>query len=113
MSRLCIRSLRDHAKALAYLYGACDRSVFHPRIGTPSEALFADRFSGTSYPLARDRLASLCDITIANELEIAGRSAAFRAAHGVALMSLFKRMAGRASEPALQAAQSLLGHSPP
>src|SRR5689334_10862978 len=39
------------AEALAYLYGACNRAVYHPRIGTEGQCQFADRFANKQYAI--------------------------------------------------------------
>src|SRR6185437_14963348 len=47
------------AESLAYLYGACARETFHPRIGTPDQLMFADRFVHCEYPIAASQLRDL------------------------------------------------------
>ena len=69
------------AEAIVYLYGACDRDAFHPRIGTPHETQFVDRFSRSEYGIAPSALADFCELTLANEFELACSSAAFWAKH--------------------------------
>src|SRR6185437_4374213 len=44
------------AESLAYLYGACARETFHPRIGTHDQLMFADRFAHCEYPIAASQL---------------------------------------------------------
>jgi hypothetical protein len=90
----------EEAEAIAYLYGACDRDRFHPRIGSPDELRFADRYTGTEYPIGGARLGDLCELSVANELELALGNAAFRAKHRASLRELFDRMAPHLSEPA-------------
>jgi hypothetical protein len=97
------------AEALAYLYGACDRDLFHPRIGTPLQLVFRDRFSGTEYGIRREQLAQFCELTVANELEITGRNADYRAKHRASLSELFERMSGLASPAAFDAGKAMLG----
>ncbi|MEP7063210.1 MAG: DUF6817 domain-containing protein [Betaproteobacteria bacterium] len=91
------------AEALAYLYCACDREKFHPRLGTPAQRVFVDRFSESEYEIEYERLAQFCELTLANELEIAGRSARYRAKHRTELLRLCERMSvlvGRACRDA-------------
>lgn len=97
------------AEALAYLYGACDREAFHPRIGTKTQLMFCDRFSGTEYGIRREQLAQFCELTVANELEIAGRNANYRAKHRASLSALFERMSGLVSPAAYDAGKAMLG----
>lgn len=96
------------AEELVYLYGACQRDHYYPRIGTPAQLQFSDRFTGTDYAISPDQLACLCELILANELEIASGSAAFRAEHGASLRELFDRMDGLASDAALHAYRRIL-----
>jgi len=96
------------AEGLVYLYGACDRDGFHPRIGTAMQRLFVDRFARAEYAIDACRLRDFCEITVANELELARRSAAFRARHARALMELVERMQGLISDSAYAAARAAL-----
>ncbi len=91
------------AESLAYLYGACAREAFHPRIGTPHELLFADRFRGADYAIGAPQLRDLCEITLANELELASAGEAFRLRHRAELAGLFERMRGRVGDAAVAA----------
>jgi hypothetical protein len=95
------------AEALAYLYGACDRKDFYPRIGTGDQLMFADRFTNSKYAIERVQLAALCELTIANELEIASDSAEFRARNGASISRLLERMSGLVSEAGVQAYRSI------
>jgi len=97
------------AEELAYLYGACNREVFYPRIGTDAQLVFADRFNNAEYDLQPRQLAQMCELILANELEIASNSAEFRAQHGAELSRLFERMSGLVSEVGFQAYRRMLG----
>ena len=92
---------------VAYLYGACARDVFHPRIGTPAQLAFADRFAGCEYAIGEQALRDFCEITVANEIELAHANERFRHKHHVALAELFARMGDRVSVPARDAARAL------
>jgi len=98
----------NDAEDLVYVYGACDRDRYYPRIGTPAQLQFSDRFTGTDYAITPDQLACLCELILANELEIASGSPAFRAEHGESLRELFERMAGLASDAAMRAYRTIL-----
>jgi hypothetical protein len=99
------------AERIAYLYGACDREAFHPRIGTADQLQFVDRFIGSAYPIAHSDLCDFCELTIANELELALASRAFRDKHRNALSALFERMRGIASAEALSSYEDAFGMS--
>jgi hypothetical protein len=97
------------AEALAYLYGACDRERFHPRIGTASQSTFVDRFTNGEYEISEAELRAFCEMTVANELELAEASASFRDRHRAELRRLFARMGGLISDAARDAAAAALG----
>jgi uncharacterized protein DUF6817 len=99
------------AEELAYLYGACNRKVFYPRIGTQNQLVFADRFTNTEYAISQTQLAGMCELIMANELEIAGNSAEFRAKNGAALSRFFGRMSGLVSEAGFQAYRSIFAQA--
>ena len=99
------------AERIVYLYGACDRTAFHPRIGTPLELRFADRFTASEYAITAEELRDLCELTLANELDLVTASAAFRAAHGAGLARWFERMRSLVSDAAFDALRSVLDRS--
>lgn len=96
------------AEQLAYLYGACNRAIFYPRIGTGSQLLLADRFREDEYDITLSQLQDLCELILANELEIAISSAAFKARYRAKLSALFERMQGLVSEAGFQTFRSVL-----
>ena len=96
------------AEDLVYLYGACDRVRFHPRFGTPLQRLFVDRFSESQYPVSEPQLRDFCEITVANEIELALGNRAFRTRHAAELLQLFDRMRGLVSDAAYAMAQHVL-----
>jgi hypothetical protein len=98
----------DEAESLAYLFGACNRTVFYPRIGTDAQRMFADRFTRAEYEISLRQLAELCEITLANEMEIASNSPEFKALHGRYLSQLFERMSGLVSKAAFRAFRTVL-----
>jgi hypothetical protein len=91
------------AEKIAYLYGACDRARFHPRIGTSEQLQFVDRFSASEYSITESALRDFCEITLANELELAIGSESFRLEYGAELTEFFGRMQGLVSEAAFEA----------
>lgn len=97
------------AEGLAYLYGACARAQFHPRIGTPRQLRFADRYTATDYPISEATLRDFCELTVANELELATGSDAFRVEYGAELTEFFDRMNGLLSVAAVEAYRTTLG----
>lgn len=85
------------AEALAYLYGACTRATFHPRIGTSEQLRFADRFTESEYAIGEPALRDFCELTVANEIELALASDAFRMEYAAELSAFFRRMEGLVS----------------
>jgi hypothetical protein len=101
------------AERIAYLYGACDRQRFYPRLGGPDELAMPDRFTGAEAPISQEELAAICEIAVANECELAQSGPAYRRKHAAALLDLFARMEGRASGAALAHARALLSPDAP
>ncbi|HLX26961.1 MAG TPA: hypothetical protein VKV24_00540 [Casimicrobiaceae bacterium] len=99
----------DEAESLAYLYGACDREQFHPRIGTPSQRLFPDRFANAQYSISDAQLRAFCEITIANEVELACANSRFAMRHAHELAELFARTRPLATEAAYAMAREVFG----
>ena len=97
----------DDAESIVYLYGACDRDAFHPRIDTPRATQFVDRFAQSEYAISASSLADFCELTLANEFELARSSAAFAAKHGRSLARLAERMRAHVSRAALCACRGL------
>jgi len=80
------------AESIAYLYGACDRDAFHPRIGIGAPLRFVDRFTLTEYPIEEVALRDFCELTLANELELARSSDAFAIKHRGDIARLARQM---------------------
>lgn len=98
----------DEAEALAYLYGACAREKFHPRIGTPDQLRYADRFTSSEYAIDERTLRDFCELTVANELELALASEAFRIEYAEELAAFFGRMEGLVSSECERAWHAVL-----
>jgi hypothetical protein len=105
------RVIGNEAESLVYLYGACDRERFHPRIGTPAQNTFVDRFAAREYAIDAATLCNFCEITVANELDLALGNPGFARRHAEALLELFARMRGLASAAAQQAAFDVLSRA--
>jgi hypothetical protein len=100
------------AEALAYLYGACARATFHPRIGTLDQLRFADRFTGSEYAIGEPALRDFCELTVANELELALASDAFRMEYAAELSIFFRRMDGLVTADCERTWRAVLAHRP-
>ncbi len=79
------------AEEIVYQYCACDRKHFFANVGD-DEPKFINRFSKESYYLTLEMLKDFCELTAANEIEIAIDNPAFLAEHGSGLLSIFSKM---------------------
>ena len=95
------------AEQLVYLYASCDRRFSYPHLAQRA-GLFRDRFTGAVAcpPLTLRR--DFAELTVANELDIAGVNPRSRASYGPELLELFTSWKGLLSVPAWQAVQATL-----
>lgn len=96
----------EEAEHLVHFYASCDRAFSYP--GLACGGPFRDRFTGerSDPPLAARR--DFAELTVANELDIAGFDPGFRERHGPALRELFASWDVLLSEPARRAVQAAL-----
>jgi hypothetical protein len=80
------------AEAIVYRYCSCDRDSVWPRIGEAPPLSFEDRFAGETVLMPESELREFCELTAANELQIAAGDPAFRETNRPAFTSLFRRM---------------------
>jgi hypothetical protein len=80
------------AEEIVYQYCACDRKHFFSQIGVVDTPEFKNRFTGESHQLSPDLMLQFCELTAANETEIAIDNPKFITDHGAGLNSLFIRM---------------------
>ncbi|WP_339721520.1 DUF6817 domain-containing protein [uncultured Paraglaciecola sp.] len=80
------------AENIVYHYCACDRDAFFSQFGQVDKPLFYDRISNKKSLVSNTLLQQLCELTAANETEIAINNPDFVTQHGVELVDLFKRM---------------------
>ena len=81
------------AEEIVYQYCASDRETFFSRIGRDSTPIFLNRFTGESYVLSESMLRDFCELTAANEIEIAIDNPSFLDQYGGELNDLFTQMA--------------------
>ena len=79
------------AERMVYLFAACDRPLTHPRIGKAEPLTFHDRFTQCDYPLEQSEWRALCEITLANELDLGRYDPAFYNKHEHHYKELFGR----------------------
>ncbi len=80
------------AEALVYFYSACDRTYTYAEIIHQSAPSYRDRFTGEIYLPTKAALSSFCELTLANELEIARGNQKIRDEYGERLVELFQKM---------------------
>ena len=56
---------------LVYLYCACDKAVVLPQFAYNESIIFQDRFTGERYPFPLQFLQGFCEITVANDIDVA------------------------------------------
>ena len=69
--QLIANVIGDEAEALVYIYAACDRAYFYPQLRRDDRAEFKDRFTGRTSYLDAPLMKHFCELTIANELDVA------------------------------------------
>jgi hypothetical protein len=93
----------DEAEELVYLYGACDRDYTYSKLISHEEPNYRNRFTQESFSLPRLLLASFCELTLANELEIVLQSHKAREDCRAFFVPLFASFEGLVSPTAFEA----------
>ncbi len=97
------------AERIVYFYAAADRSDFWPRFMSAKPLVLRDRFTGVHHLFSDDGLRCYCELTAANELEIALKDSAFAEQNRAYFQTLFKGMAPWLSDEALGACAEIMG----
>ncbi len=97
------------AEDIVYQYCASDRETFFSRIGRDLCPIFPNRFTGESYVLSERMLRDFCELTAANEIEIAIDNPEFLGKYGAELKDLFIQMAPYLSRVAQQHTSVVFG----
>ncbi len=81
----------SEAERLVYFYAACDRAYFYPRLAREKAPSFKDRFTdAVTYPDSA-HLIAFCELTLANELDVAlPDQAGYLARYGRYVLPLFR-----------------------
>ena len=96
------------AEEIVYLYCACDRDHVWPKIAADSPIDYLDRFTGQRRNLTRQEAQAFCELTVANELQIAMDDPEFINNYGKELYGLFRRMERYLSPAANSAVTDIL-----
>lgn len=97
------------AEKIVYLYCSCDRDYFWPQFSKVDNPEFRDRFTDQVFQLSQQQLFDFCELTAANELEIASNSEEFINEHGRELYMLLKTMKKYLSFQAWSTIEVVLG----
>jgi hypothetical protein len=95
------------AEAIVYAYCACDRRVVWPRIGVEKVVQFRDRFTGGNHVIEGRPLRAFCELSCANELELAYSDPAFVGRTGAYLAPLFRQWSPFLSQAAIGALEQI------
>lgn len=98
----------QEAEALVYLYCSCDRAYTFADFNRTKPIAFKDRFTGDIFELTPKQAKAFCELTVANELELAIDSSAFLQQHKQSLYALFIEMEPWLSESANKEVQFVL-----
>ena len=99
------------AETLVYRYCAADRMDFYEQVNQHKISALKNRFTHEEYELDDVFLRDFCELTVANEVEIAVGNEAFVAQHGAYLYNLFNNMQPYLSEGAIRANEQVFGKS--
>jgi hypothetical protein len=85
------RLIGSEAEQLVYFYAACDRAYFYPRLARDKPPSFKDRFTdAVTYP-DRAQVLAFCELTLANEIDVAlPDQASYLARYGRYVLPLFR-----------------------
>ena len=98
----------EESEAMVYLYCSCDRHHFWAQIGMAKTLEFKNRFTNKTYQITEQELRDFCELTVANELEIATDNPNFIKKNRERFLDLFERMEPYLSPNAIQAYKALL-----
>ncbi|WP_427854356.1 DUF6817 domain-containing protein [Leptospira tipperaryensis] len=91
----------EKSETLVFLYGSCDRGYFYSQFGKNETIKHKNWMTKEIRILTRKETEDLCELTAANELELALTNDSFLVQYGDELKSLFERMSSYLSENAI------------
>jgi|TARA_B110000879_G_C11161632_1_gene509386 hypothetical protein len=97
------------AEEIVYLYCSCDREFVFKNFDGNSAIKFRDRFTEAEFDLTHEKAQQFCELTVANEIELAIDSIEFLQEHGQGLLNLFIKMKPLLSKPANETVMRVLG----
>jgi hypothetical protein len=99
----------EEAESLVYLFGACDRDYFYKQLLREQELRYRNRLTRETVSLTPDAVRDLCELTLANELEIARRAANPAKTYGKPMRDVLERMTAFASAGAAAEYERVFG----
>ena len=93
----------ERAEEVVYHYCACDRDYLYPRFRNGAATRFKNRFTREVSELDSRLFKDICELTVANEIEISRDNPEFIQQHGACLYNLFSNMAPFLSASAIKA----------
>jgi hypothetical protein len=97
------------AEKTVYLYCACDREYVFLNLNACEPVKYRDRFTSTEFSLTNEQAMNFCELTVANELELAIANETFKNKHRKRLFDLFTKMAPLLSKEANKSVNEVLG----
>lgn len=101
----------EEAERLVYLFAACDRPYFYEQLLAADKPRYRDRFTQETLHLTPGELRDLCELTLANELEIARRAANPRKAFKKPMRNVLRKMTAYAGHGAASEYARVFGPS--
>ncbi|MEP1449229.1 MAG: DUF6817 domain-containing protein [Paraglaciecola sp.] len=99
------------AERIVYHYCACDRDIFFKQFGNVAQPVFYDRISNQKVIISDELIQQLCELSAANETEIALNNQDFVTENGSELIELFSRMQDYLSPSAMRKIQHVFASS--
>lgn len=99
----------SYAERIVYEYCACNRQRFYSAFLADQVPALENRFTEEIYSIERTLLADICELTVANEVEIGMGDRAFVVDAGPYLSRHFSAMENFISDPAKEAIASVFG----
>lgn len=96
------------SEQIIYNYCACDRNFVWPQFGLADKVIFRDRFTESNINIDEQGLRDFCELTVANEIEIAHKDESFIEQYSSELKELFGCMSPYLTKEAIGAYSKLL-----
>lgn len=96
------KEIQDHIgqknEQMVYLYCACDKPLVLPQFENNGSIQFYDRFTGENYVFPEEFMQGFCEITVANDLDVARQKSI--ESYSAEILNMFNAMQSRVNEKA-------------